>query len=56
MEMKHGEEVDHNMDDFWDMMEIARNDSTVISVTNAAYRPFEIVQENEEKNSFTKIV
>ncbi|KAL2552850.1 hypothetical protein Fot_06469 [Forsythia ovata] len=40
-------------DDFWDTMEITRDDDVVILEINATQRPREIFQDNEEEFQFT---
>ncbi|KAL2547657.1 uncharacterized protein Fot_09187 [Forsythia ovata] len=47
------DELYHNRDDFWNTVEIARDDDVVFPETNATQRPPEIVQDNEEEFPFT---
>ncbi|KAL2510203.1 B3 DNA binding domain [Forsythia ovata] len=47
------DELYHNCDDFWNTVEIGRDDDVVFPETNATQRPPEIVQDNEEEFPFT---
>ncbi|KAL2550433.1 hypothetical protein Fot_11963 [Forsythia ovata] len=46
-------EVDPNVDDFWETLEISREDDVDILETNATHRPPKIVQNNKDEIPFT---
>lgn len=61
-ESKHedSDRGDHNVNDFWDIVEITRENGVVILVTvailldlTAPYRIYEVIQNNEDKMWFT---